>query len=51
MFADGITVGTAVVVAGTLSSPGQSTNTPQSLTFLFSGSDTITPQGFIVERQ
>jgi len=51
MFADGITVGTAVVVAGTLSSPAQSTNAPQSLTFLFSGSDTITPQGFIVERQ
>ena len=49
MFGDAITVGTTISVAGTISSPGQNTSGAQSLTFLYTGTDTITPKGFIVE--
>jgi len=51
MLADGLTIGTTLTAPGTLSAPNQPTNTAQSLTFIYSGTDTITPQGFIVERQ
>lgn len=49
MFADAITVGATGQAAGTISSPNQNTSGAQSLTFLYTGSDTITPKGFIVE--
>lgn len=51
MFLDGITVGTALAVAGTTAGASQNTASPQSLTFLFkaANTETITPQGFIVE--
>jgi len=50
MFGDAVTVGNAVALAGTVTSMTETTTGPKSLTFSYSSSsDTITPQGFIVE--
>ena len=50
MFGDAITVGAALVSAGTVTLPAQDTSTAKSLTFLYNAaSDSVTPKGFIVE--